>query len=268
MKNTFAIAALSAFLGCLASAGPTSSGKNVQTGKTVLTGEDVDPGTGRWYVSGFGGWSWTGDLAIHHPSQPPLFGGNAFDETFTLGDGWMAGSALGFQFPDNRWGGFRLEVEGSYRESSPGDALAFTFLNRGRAGVTGTDPVLAGSLETPSVMFNAIQDFDVGWDRLRPYLGGGIGASFAEIGITYLTTASASPRRHLHGSDTLFSWQFMAGLEWALTERLFTFGEYRVSGSAGMDDLLRNAVGIGLSNVTMDDFPVSQHLNLGFRVLF
>ncbi len=76
-----------------------------------------EPPAGAWYLAGFGGVNWLDDFNINYPiladQTPPEWG--LGKEELDMETGWIAGIAMGYIFPEETNGRWRLELEGSYR---------------------------------------------------------------------------------------------------------------------------------------------------------
>lgn len=118
--------------------------------------------------------------------------------------GYRVGGAIGFMF--NPY----LAVEGdlSYSSADPNKIDGFL----GPATVTGSSSVI-------TAMANVLVGVPIG--RWRPYVGGG-------IGIAYFTASNveAKPYGPLDGSDTGLALQGIAGIDFALNDRVSFGGRY------------------------------------------
>jgi OOP family OmpA-OmpF porin len=114
--------------------------------------------------------------------------------TFQFETGWAAIGALGYGF-----GGPRVELEPGYRRN----ALDKT-----------ADGSAAGSWSALSLMANVLYDFGTG-TRLTPYLGAGAGIIRVKAEDFVVPDNIA-----LDGPSTVKAYQGLAGLAYALTDRL------------------------------------------------
>ena len=112
-----------------------------------------------------------------------------------LEDGWLGDAGIGYGFSN----GFRVEGELSYRNNSF-EALA--------VDDPIDDTVNGGSVNTWGLMANLFYDFNRG-GRIQPYLGVGAGAARPRVKIDGYGSAN----------DTVFAYQGLAGVGFALTER-------------------------------------------------
>lgn len=194
---------------------------------------------------------------------------------FNAAQGMLAGAALGFRPGDTSqvWNRFRFELEYFYRDSAydeTADATGATGANVDKLTqelITGTDRV--DSVRSHNLFGNLYFDF-ANSSRFTPYIGVGLGVGFTEMGYGYLWERNPNPaaivtgeglpnadaiRRNLAGtisshhtglSDTLFGYQLLLGIDYAVTESLSLglkgrwadFGTFREDGLVG--DLLRS----------------------------
>ena len=181
--------------------------------------EDFCP---RNYVSFFGGYSNIDDF------QREVSTGGTLDITSAqMLDGWGIGGAIGRQIHPL----FRIESEFAYRSHEAGNWREETFTN---GILTATNTVgAAGSLATYSWLNNFVIDFPPRRQgRPNFYAGGGIGILFADGNIVTATNT-------YNVSDSSFAYQFLAGLNIPLRDRIDWFTEYRFTGATNVtvDDL-------------------------------
>lgn len=139
---------------------------------------------------------------------PETIGSSIGLEASTEG-GYSLVGAAGYAFRN-----FRVELEGSYRESGVDEASGFGFSVQG-----------AGDVSALSGMANVYFDpaFRVG--PLQPYIGGGVGISrfkaeeVEAVGIPGFEPVSAS--------ETGLAYQFMAGAGWQISEQAALTAGYR-----------------------------------------
>lgn len=111
-----------------------------------------------------------------------------------LEDGWLGDVGIGYGFAN----GFRIEGELSYRNNSFDPSFV-------------ADPIdedVSGSVNTWGLMANLFYDFNRG-GRIQPYLGVGAGAARPRVKIDGASRAS----------ETVFAYQGLAGVGFALTDR-------------------------------------------------
>ena len=138
--------------------------------------------------------------------------------------------AVGFETA----GGQRVELEAAFR-SSDIEGANDVRLN--------SMPVpsgyrLNGDVDTWSLMVNVRQVIDIG--PVRPYVGGGLG--FARHDGTAALAVRLPPpfppavlEGAESGDDTVFAYQFMAGIEVDMAESATLFGGYRYMGTADLE---------------------------------
>ena len=184
-------------------------------------------------------------------TSPDRGQGDGWKNGFDSAEGILAGAALGYKlsdrFPDRVWGRFRLELEYFYRDTGYDQTSAIPGV--GGAGVhldkltqeilTATDRI--GSITSHNLFGNLYFDFPNS-SRYTPYMGLGAGVSFTDIeyGSVWarnpdsnaIATGAGLPnvdeiRQNLAGStssaltklsDTLFGYQLLFGIDYALTE--------------------------------------------------
>lgn len=166
-------------------------------------------------------------------------------------NGILAGAAVGYRlrdrYPDSPWGHFRLELEYFYRESEYNQTSPV--VATGGAAFAKEDGELqraedrVGSLTSHNLFGNLYFDF-INDSRFTPYLGFGAGAGFTNMdygslwarnsdpaaittGERWVATTREKIRRNLANttssvqtelSDTLFGYQILFGVDYALTE--------------------------------------------------
>src|SRR5277367_6641021 len=132
--------------------------------------------------------------------------------------GFTGLGSLGYAFGN----GFRLELEGSYRQAG---------LN-GLSGTTAPASV-SGNINNYGLMGNVLFDMDIGMPWLYPYLGGGVGYGWDELSSARFsqggTTFSPS------GTSGGFAWQAIAGLSFPVSgvPGLSVTAEYRYHSVVG-----------------------------------
>ena len=141
-----------------------------------------------------------------------------------LSDEMAFALAVGFETT----GGQRVELEAAFRSSDI----------EGASGVrVNSNPFpsgyrLSGDMDTWSLMVNVQQVIDVG--SVRPYVGGGLGFARHD-GTAALAISPLLPAGLQSGHDTVFAYQFMAGVEFELAEGATLFGGYRYMGTADLE---------------------------------
>src|SRR3954452_22525479 len=139
------------------------------------------------------------DGTVNNPGAPTL------DLTLKAEKGWLACVAGGDQWPS----GLALEGEVTYREN-----------RLDKVKILGGHIDLGGDEHSWALMTNAYYNLHTG-TAFTPYVGGGIGAAFLTI--------SAKPQgaADFNDSETRFAYQAIAGVSYALTERVSLGIEYR-----------------------------------------
>jgi OmpA-OmpF porin, OOP family len=161
--------------------------------------------------------------------------------TTDLEEEWMGAAGLGYAMRN----GFRLEGELSYRQNDWGPAVLDQFETSG-----------SGDATSLAVMGNLLYDFNRD-GRLQPYLGVGVGA--ARINLA-LNGAGES-------EDTTLAYQGMAGIAYAVTDRLTFDVGYRYFMAPDVD-ASEAFSSIGIANADAKVDYEHQAVTLGMRWQF
>ena len=187
-------------------------------------------------------------------------GGDASKTVFDRAEGILAGAAVGYRlrevYPDRVWSGFRLELEYFFRESAynqttPRVATRAQTIAKEQGEVALAERHL-GSITSHNLFGNLFYDFR-NTSRFTPYVGFGVGVGFTDLDWGSITARNSDPdaitsiptnlcdsvsdtacdadriRRNLAGTatseqtvlkDTLFGYQLLFGVDYALTESL------------------------------------------------
>ena len=126
-----------------------------------------------------------------------------------IDDGYSVVGAAGYDFS-----GFRVELEGSYRESSVDEARGLGFTVQG-----------AGEVSALSAMANVYFDPALQLGPLQPYIGAGAGISrFKAQDIEAVGVQGLGP---ISADQTGFAYQFMAGAGFRVSEQATLTAGYR-----------------------------------------
>lgn len=175
--------------------------------------------------------------------------GDDWKNDFDGATGILAGAAVGYSFsetyPNQPWGGLRVELEYFYRESKYDEASVIPAALGESGNILNRELVAAteriNSITSHNLFGNLF--FDLTNDsRFTPYLGVGAGVGFTDIGYGTVWARHNDPgrisageglpnvteiRNNLAGrstvaqatlSDTLFGFQVLFGVDYALTE--------------------------------------------------
>lgn len=160
----------------------------------------------------------------------------------------IASNGTAFMFALGRLNGnnLRTEAELSFRSN---DVTSFR--------TPGMEFDFDGQLQAFSGMANAYWEFsNFPSDRIRPYIGAGVG--FTSVTTTLSDTLGGSLLNSDNNSDSSFAYQWMAGLNFSVSDNLDLFGEYRFhdmesfqirsleTGLAGDYGYSASSVGMGL----------------------
>lgn len=94
----------------------------------------------------------------------------------------------------------------------------------------GNEYNLGGNLKTWLFMVNGYYDFDLQWDKITPYVSGGLGLAYHDGAV-----ADGSPAHSDSvGSDIGFAWQVGTGLKYRQSDHLAFTGGYRYIGGSNV----------------------------------
>jgi opacity protein-like surface antigen len=165
-----------------------------------------------WYVGGQVGVSFLEDAENS---------GSGSDITSRTKDGYSLSGAAGFRFGN----GLRADAEVGYRRhgfdslqirADGGLGAAF-----GVGSLNGSTPKATGHLSALSLLGNLWYDLDLG-SSVKPYLGGGLGAARVSA-----TNVAVSGVTIVNGSDTVFAFQFGAGVGYEIIPAATLSLDYR-----------------------------------------
>ena len=188
----------------------------------------------------------------------PDRGGDASKTVFDRAEGILAGAAVGYRlkdvYPDRLWGGFRFELEYFFRESEYDQVTSRVATRAQTVAKQRGEIALAerrlGSITSHNLFGNLFFDL-INTSRFTPYVGFGVGVGFTDLDWGGITARNPNPdeitsipanlcdsisdpacdanliRRNLAGTatseqtvlkDTLFGYQVLFGVDYALTE--------------------------------------------------
>jgi len=192
------------------------------------------------YVSGIAG------IVLVPKLDQEISGARVFETDFD--PGIKIAGALGYDF-----GSFRAEVEFGYLTNEVNDGV--------RIGI-GSGPV-EGDVSVISFMVNGYYDIHTRNFSLVPYLGVGIGGASIDAHITAPFLAPST--QVVDDNDTVFAYQFMAGLGWNISPTMTLTVDYRYFATTDPEFTPGNAF-LGLPDLTSD---YNNHsFNLGARFKF
>ena len=188
-----------------------------------------------WYVGGEAGANWIQDVDDHVQAG----GGTFTTVNVSFDTGWAAIATVGYAFWESNW---RIELEGAYRDNDQ-DNIVFK-------GGPGTPIDVGGSLDQESLMANVLYDIPL-TSKLTLSVGAGAG-----VANTHLKVSTFGIDDH----DWSFAWQGIAGLSYALTDRLDLTLNYRYFRVEEPD----YQFGFGFLNNSFD--PIENHtVTVGLR---
>jgi opacity protein-like surface antigen len=133
--------------------------------------------------------------------------------------GFVGLASVGYGFGN----GMRFEIEGNYRQGN---------IN-GATGPFVTDAT--GKLHTYAVMANALFDMDIGLPWLYPYIGGGVGYAWTNLGNVILSGPATPFGATVNSTQGNFAFQAIGGLSFPMPRvpGLSLTTEYRFFGVPG-----------------------------------
>jgi OOP family OmpA-OmpF porin len=185
--------------------------------------------------------------------------GGPFVYDVSTKEDWAGFARLGYRYSPN----WRVEFEGGYR---PGDVDSAVGFPRTYPGIANTIPTALctpglirtastpcggpkGSLSQSSLFVNLIYDI-LPESSFHPFVGVGVGLDHVRAKMIgqYSTNPTVPVGRIDHltirGSDTVAAYQFLAGMAWAVSDRMSVDLTYRYTGAekASFDTISNNGV--------------------------
>ena len=252
----------------------------------------VSPAQAGAYISVFGGWTRTSDVAglagkgtatytatrthgvTPHTDTVTFSFGTTFKNSGAKGEGgYILGAAIGADL-SNLMKGLRGEFEMAFRRAKLGrasqiakvtdhtDTVSFGAGHTGGAAnfvgnLTSTTTVASGSgsVRTFTLMANAWYDFDLGAE-LKPYVGGGVGYASNKV----------SNGLVMDGSDGGFAWQLGAGLNYRVGDKTSIGLGYRYLDADSVELVFPKRLGGPISRTNYDITNHAVLLNLTFDI--
>ena len=154
------------------------------------------------YLGAGGGADWLQDMDLRGGTAA----GAPFSSNIDSDTGWAAIGTLGYRLGN----GWRTEIEGGYRHN---DGNAFNGAINANTEV-----------RTWDAMTNVLYDFDLG-SPIRPYVGVGVGAVNVDAKVGGLGS----------DDDWAFGYQGIAGVEYAVSDTVALFTDYRYMATQGLN---------------------------------
>ncbi|WP_415500692.1 outer membrane protein, partial [Asticcacaulis taihuensis] len=193
-----------------------------------------------WYAAADLGYNWKSDYKAR--SQGAMPDGGAYVYDVATDDDWAGFARLGYRYSPN----WRVEFEGGYRPGDISSAVGFPRTYPGSAALVDTaicttgviraagDPCGSpkGSFEQTTVMVNLYYDF-LPESQFHPFVGAGVGLDSVKAKMLgQLSTSPSGPGGGVSdlsmvGKDTVGAYQLLAGVAWALSDRLSLDVTYR-----------------------------------------
>lgn len=126
--------------------------------------------------------------------------------------GWSLGAVAGYNF-----GTWRLEGEYAYRSNSNDGSVT--------AGTSGFTESGGGDTVTNALFLNAFYDFRMVSPTVYPYLGAG-------GGVAWVDQELSTPSFRVDDSDTVFAYQFIAGIGFDVSKAFTMTLDYRYFATA------------------------------------
>jgi outer membrane protein OmpA-like peptidoglycan-associated protein len=182
-----------------------------------------------WYVGAEAGANWAQDV----DDSITVFGGPLTTVNIDFDTGWAAIATVGYAFWESNW---RVELEGAYRQNDIDNAV----FNGPGPFPFGATAFTDGEVNEASLMVNALYDIHV-TDRLTLSVGAGAGVANVNLQINNVPVPIDD---HAWG----FAWQGIAGLSYALTDRLDLTLNYRYHRVEDVDFQTLGFIGNNLDN--------------------
>jgi opacity protein-like surface antigen len=206
-----------------------------------------------FYGSVLGGLNWSKDFKGHASTATiSSFSTSFFNVNGHSEMGFIVGVAIGYDLSDVVTKGLRVELEGAYRHNHANGSYTFAGTTISSGG-TSTTAHTANAV-TWSVMANVWYDFDL-TDRLKPYVGGGVGWARNKLVPKFTAFPSAS--------NDDFAWQLGAGINYKLSPAASIGLGYRYMDS-GEQGSFKSFFGttVDVGDVTHQDVLFSINFNL------
>jgi len=209
----------------------------------VMLGSTAFAATGPYLGVQVGG-TWLEDADVDYDN--PFF----IDDEVEFDTGFNVGLAAGYDF-----GMARLEGEVAYRQNdldkieinfAPGDVETFS---------------LDGDVSALSFMLNGYLDIETG-SPITPYLGAGLGVANVSANDVKIKDPDFGNVKFVDDDDTVFAYQFSAGIAFALNEALALDLGYRYFATS--DPEFDTAIGWG----GFESEYKSHNVSLGLRMSF
>jgi opacity protein-like surface antigen len=189
-----------------------------------LAQDEEDQRESSTYITVFAGKEYGEDFR-QAPDGGLTVGGQPRNIDIELDSGKILGGAIGLASRDNKFWRLRGEIEVSYRKSDL-QALALNGVDR---VINRSSDVSAGA-----VMINGYLESPKLFNRIRVFAGGGFGATLVDNNIYYLVavpgaigTEPNNLQINIGDTEVTSAYQFMAGVDIAITKRLSLTGSVR-----------------------------------------
>ncbi|MEM7124371.1 MAG: outer membrane beta-barrel protein [Pseudomonadota bacterium] len=166
---------------------------------------------GPWYASVTGNAVWVSDSDWNSSGGP--------NGTFEYDTGWGIDGALGYSLSGSMQG-VRVEGEVGYRSND---------IDKVNVNNFGLVPGGTGDIDVWTGLINGYYDIDLG-SNIMPYVGAGLGIAHVDGQVIV-----PGPGGRISDSETVFAYQFSAGLGYAVSPSTTLFAGYRYLATDDID---------------------------------
>lgn len=178
-------------------------------------------------------------------------------ERETLEDAWMIGIGVGYKFNDY----LRADITLDYETQAQAKGYAVCNLCTGSFSEEYTD------IDVWTTMLNAYVDLGT-WNRLTPYVGAGVGASYVRTDNAFSVNPGQSDGVFQGTNGTWnFAWALMAGASYAVTDNLAIDAGYRYKDLGDAETVVYDGVRTGQGRVHWEDLTAHE-FRMGARYTF
>jgi opacity protein-like surface antigen len=165
------------------------------------------------YVGVLAGVSIPADMNTNITGKTPA--AFSVNQDISLDTGWLAGAKVGYLTPFTKR---ILAVELEYYHVGNG-------FDSGKTYPALASLKLDGNVNIDTVMFNLIGRYPEG--RIHPYVGGGVGYAYLQVDKIKGSLAGTDLLNASSGSDNVFAYQILGGVNYDITKNWFAGLEYK-----------------------------------------
>lgn len=210
-----------------------------------------------------GGFYLRGDIGYKVYSDPAgSFNNSAIGdlrfERESMDGAWMIGAGVGYKFSKY----LRTDLTVDYE--TPAQVKGYAVCG----ACTGGFSEESTEIDVWTVMLNGYIDLTT-WNRITPYVGAGIGASYVRTDNTYSINPGSTGQTNYDGenSEWNFAWALMAGASYAATDNWAIDAGYRYKDLGDGKTVILHDVGTGTSSTEWKDLTAHE-FRLGARYTF